>query len=630
MFRSLMNKSASSSQNKPVVSDELPPEKSKKEEPTKKKKINYFDIPGIVEEIEREQSAPAADDEKEIEDEIAKKIRSAMAEQKTVHIVKEDSSAKVEKPALNPTEVPKKESVVMTQKTTEEIKTDASEAKSEKSVKKESGKKKAAKTDASQFRSIMKAKDLSAAVPEKEESAVKPAVANTQVPVEQPKVAEKPETSELPVPEKKEEFRPAEEKAQVETIKEIKPSESAELPIPEESAEASQTEIAQDETASVSPDSSKPFWRVMTVAVFCAVILGLVGGSFAMPDRERSERENRSLAQFPDINLSSVLSGDFMSRFESYMSDQVIGRDAIVSARSYAERLLGKTESNNVYIGKDGWLFENQTPYEETRVKNTVDAISSFVTASEIKNSLIAIVPDSTYIVKEKLPDLLVLDDQAEQIEKVYAPLKGKMNCLDAVGALTQAEDKTSLYYKNDHHWTTKGAKTVFDAIAKSWELDTSSVHYNTVTLSDSFFGTLASSSGVTGEPDTIEAYVPSDAKGTYIVQDPDAKTKTSSLFDLSKLEQTNQYEVFLGGNVPRLNITTVHESVNKLLIFKDSYANCLIPMLTPYFSEIVVIDARYFTGNIENIVKTEGFSHLLFLYNANTFLEDVSLKDVL
>ena len=51
-----------------------------------------------------------------------------------------------------------------------------------------------------------------------------------------------------------------------------------------------------------------------------------------------------------------------------------------------------------------------------------------------------------------------------------------------------------------------------------------------------------------------------------------------------------------------------------------------MIPMLTPYFSKIVVIDPRYLTDSLESIIKENDFTHVLVLYNIKTLLEDNSL----
>ena len=105
---------------------------------------------------------------------------------------------------------------------------------------------------------------------------------------------------------------------------------------------------------------------------------------------------------------------------------------------------------------------------------------------------------------------------------------------------------------------------------------------------------------------------------------------KTSSVFDLSKLETKNQYEVFFGGNFSRIEINTKTLNGKKLLIFKDSYANCFIPLLTPHFEKIVIIDPRYFTEDINDIISDTSFTHLIYLYNVNTLLEDRVLADTL
>ena len=370
--------------------------------------------------------------------------------------------------------------------------------------------------------------------------------------------------------------------------------------------------------------------KYIQIAIFFLVPMILLLGSIVTPDRESSQRENRTLAQLPKLTAASIFSGDYMTRFEKYMSDQVMGRDGFVAAKTFLNRATGKTEQNGVYIGKDGWLFEKPGKYDEEKVSETVDAIRSFCEESEIENRAFVLVPNSSEIITDKLPNHLSFDSQAEQIRKIYACLPEKVKCIDAEGAIENEKNPEKLYYKSDHHWTSYGAKSVINTIAKCWDLDVDSVNYQTYALSDSFFGTLSSSSGIYEQSDVIEAIIPENSAGTYIVLNSSQKSKSVSMFDLSKLENGNQYEVFLGGNFSKLTITTTSNTENKLLLFKDSYANCMLPMLTPFFKEIVVIDARYFTDDIRTVVNDGEFTHMMFLYNVNTFLEDTSLKSVL
>lgn len=77
------------------------------------------------------------------------------------------------------------------------------------------------------------------------------------------------------------------------------------------------------------------------------------------------------------------------------------------------------------------------------------------------------------------------------------------------------------------------------------------------------------------------------------------------------------------------MDIRTTADSTERLLIVKDSYANCLIPFLTPYYREIVVIDPRYYYGDIDKVMKENKITSVLFLYNGNTFMEDNSISGV-
>ena len=103
---------------------------------------------------------------------------------------------------------------------------------------------------------------------------------------------------------------------------------------------------------------------------------------------------------------------------------------------------------------------------------------------------------------------------------------------------------------------------------------------------------------------------------------------KTATLFDSEKLSQKNKYEVFTGGNYGKITVDTTATVRDTLLIVKDSYANCMLSMFTPFFAKIVVIDPRYTKEKLSDIMEENSFSHILFLYNLNTFLEDTSLTD--
>ena len=115
-----------------------------------------------------------------------------------------------------------------------------------------------------------------------------------------------------------------------------------------------------------------------------------------------------------------------------------------------------------------------------------------------------------------------------------------------------------------------------------------------------------------------------------YNVTYRDTQTTVSSLYDSSCLSQKDQYTVFFGGNHPRIDIVTTAEGGRRLLLFKDSYANCFVQFLTPHFEKIILIDPRYYYDSIETVLRQEGITDVLLLYNADTFVTDNALADVL
>ena len=153
---------------------------------------------------------------------------------------------------------------------------------------------------------------------------------------------------------------------------------------------------------------------------------------------------------------------------------------------------------------------------------------------------------------------------------------------------------------------------------------------YQVYTVSDSFSGTLASTSGYHGQRDTIEVYDPQGVENDYVVYYADDQERTTTIYDRSCLEEKDQYTVFFGGNHTRVDIETTNKEERCLLVFKDSYANSFMQFLTPYFRKIILVDPRYYYEDVEQLIASEGVTDVLFLYNLNTFLTDTSLGDVL
>lgn len=365
--------------------------------------------------------------------------------------------------------------------------------------------------------------------------------------------------------------------------------------------------------------------KIFILSLFLVLIVNLI-----LPDKEQSEEENRMLETLPAPGLTSILNGDFMEQWESYMSDQFVGRNLWRGLKVGLDRLGGSRMENGVYIGRDGQLLEDIAAPDQELFSENINAVKSLAdTYSDIRTTVM-LIPDAACILSDSLPAFATVEDQRQMFSMVERGLGDSVNWVDAYSILNRHKTE-KLYYKTDHHWTTQGAFYVFREAAASLGIEGDvSDDYVSYTVTDSFNGVLASRSGVgLNEKEQIDIYVPTEGDDDVVVNYVDEGKKRTSLYDSSKLETRDKYGVFFGGNTSVMDIRTVSTSRKRLLVVKDSFADCFIPFLTPYYREIVVVDPRYYSGTMEDIMDTYRITDILVLYSGNTFMTDNNISGV-
>ena len=365
--------------------------------------------------------------------------------------------------------------------------------------------------------------------------------------------------------------------------------------------------------------------KLFILILFLVLIINII-----VPDKEQSELENRALETRPRFRMSSILSGDFMEEWENYLSDQFAGRNIWRSIKVGLDRFGGSRMENGVYIGKGGQLMEDIAVPDEDQLEANLTAIRDFAETYEDIPVTMMLVPDAACILGDRLPAFARVEDQRQMFSMAERNMEDSVSWVDAVSVLNKHKSE-KLYYKTDHHWTTQGAFYVFQEAAQTLGIEGDvSDNFVSYTVTDSFNGALASLSGAElDERETIEIYGPAEGDDDVVVSYVDEGRKTTSLYDSSKLETRDKYGVFLGGNTSVVDIRTVSTSSRRLLVVKDSFADCFIPFLAPYFREIVVVDPRYYSGTMDDIMDTYRITDALILYSGNTFFTDNNISGV-
>ncbi len=89
-----------------------------------------------------------------------------------------------------------------------------------------------------------------------------------------------------------------------------------------------------EEKEFVSPVKNN-FSGAVIFILFLFIITGTLIFSMIDTDKTVSEKENRTLATFPKVTISSVFSGEFMTDFEEYYSDTFPMRDVLLDINSF-------------------------------------------------------------------------------------------------------------------------------------------------------------------------------------------------------------------------------------------------------------------------------------------------------
>jgi hypothetical protein len=344
---------------------------------------------------------------------------------------------------------------------------------------------------------------------------------------------------------------------------------------------------------------------------------------------EISEMENRTLAKFPKFSISSVMDKSFMDGFEDYLSDHFIGRLNWIELKADLELAMGKQEINGIYVTDDMLIEKLETPnYDE--LDKSIDAVNNLAERFTNPEYFVMVAPTSAGIYTDKLSENAPQVNQKDLIDYIYDRLSENVTSIDIYNTLYAVKDEY-IYYRNDHHWTSLGAYYAYNtAIQKLGFTPISYDKYNIEHVSDSFKGTFYSKALYDKvKADTIDIYTLDDSSGIQsMVVDTGSEEKTfDTLYDRSYLSTKDKYAMFLSENNPKVTIKTNVQNDKKLLIIKDSYANCFVPFLTEHYNEITLLDLRYVGVTTENIVDINDYTQVLFLYNASTIAQDENLK---
>ena len=291
--------------------------------------------------------------------------------------------------------------------------------------------------------------------------------------------------------------------------------------------------------------------------------------------------DNRKLADFPGLtDKKGGLNLGFFTGFESWFKDHFAFRNELIYADARIQNDVFKVSNvESVISGKDGWLFYTSTlpdylgtgrlsDREIYNIAHNLNIACEYVRGKGC-NFVLTIPANKNTLYGEYMPyyDSYIIDKTHNT--DVLTPLLEKINIPYADLVKTFKEQDEILYMKTDSHWNNRGAVLAYNTI-----MDTLGLAH------DDYSGAEVTT--------TKEAGDLSRMMYTFYGQKED-----NQVYNISpKFEYSDTFK-----SVEDASIQTRGTGDNgRLLMYRDSFGNTLIPLIANEFAEGFYSKANHYT----------------------------------
>ena len=375
---------------------------------------------------------------------------------------------------------------------------------------------------------------------------------------------------------------------------------------------------------------SASIFRYPVLLAFSLFFVGLFALDLVTPDRAYSELENTTLSQRPSLSSFSADGlNKFFTAYTKYVKDQVAGRDNWVALQSTVEtKVMQKEQSGGILLGKEHMMFPRTYGLvsSETRTlpKNTAALEALCRRYPGLVN--VMLVPAASAVYPENVPAGAPLLDEDSHLDALSEAVQAAGGRFVDVRQTLADHKGEYIYYRTDHHWTSTGAYYAYQQLCTALGLTPFDPSAHTARTAEGFYGTHYSKARTPdAEPDTITYYDLPNALTIYTVTAPGqpAEGETTGLYDTDKLSVYDKYAMFLHGNNGLSRIKGDGTGRGRILVIKDSYANCFVPYLTANYADIDVVDFRNYNYGLDQLIADNGYDQILVLYSFDSFKSD-------
>lgn len=389
-------------------------------------------------------------------------------------------------------------------------------------------------------------------------------------------------------------------------------------------------------------DKKNVLIKVYIATVFIILALPFVL-FFVMPSN--STTENKKLSEFPTVVSNGNFNVNYFKELSGYFEDRFAFRTWMVDINSRIRADIFKTSpEDDVIIGKNGWLYYSATlddyrgydlssDRELYAMAKNIKLIQDYVEEEYGAKFVFTIAPNKNTLYPENMPsqygcvvsnehDAYRLKNYLEQLDVNYVNLFSIFASQDEV-----------LYLKGDSHWNKKGAVLAYNAM-----LDKAGKEHNDYSNVNSELASGLSSGDLSLMIYPVSAYKEDDYKYdreyTYKY-----KFCSNDEYNLTE-EDVLSDKSFAEAEDVTLNeiVTTSENGEGALLMFRDSFGNSLIDLMSEefgisYFSKMEPYNiSKIATFDIDTVILEKVERHIQSLSKVAPLMfarECVDAKDI-
>ena len=350
--------------------------------------------------------------------------------------------------------------------------------------------------------------------------------------------------------------------------------------------------------------------RAIGAGILVAVWLVLTGFGWFAPAKEISEAERRKLDQMPEITLESLWEGRFMGKFEDYTLDQFPLRDTFRTLKAlFHYNALQQSDNNGIYVA-DGYAAKVEYPYDQESVDHATKRFNDFYNRY-LKDAgsqvYMAVVPDKGYYLAQ--PNGYLAMDYGAMFDSLQAQMPWATH-IDLTELLSYED-----YYRTDTHWRQEHLLPVAQKLSTAMGVTgPNGSDFTKVKVERPFYGVYYGQAALPMESEDMY-YLRSDLLEQCQVQ-VEMQDQTQ-VYDLTKLESLDLYDIFLSGPKSLITIENPNATTDReLVIVRDSFGSSIAPLLVQDYAKVTLIDIRY--QKLELLGRHANFENadVLFLYS--------------